>query len=60
MSLSPEAIARESRVNRRAATQPNFTFPLILLCLALALIVISSVFRPVSLETPGMESFLGP
>jgi len=59
MSLSPEAIARELRLNRPAATQANFTFPLILLCIALALIVISSVFSPVTLETPGIEKFPG-
>ena len=60
MSLSPEAIARELRANRPAATQANFTFPLLLLCVALALIVISSVLSPATLDTTGIESFLGP
>jgi hypothetical protein len=60
MSLSPEVMARELRVNRPAATQANFTFPLVLLCVALVLIVISSVFGPVPVETTGIESLLGP
>jgi hypothetical protein len=35
-----------------------FTFPLILVCVALALILIFAIFSPVNLETPGIESFL--
>jgi hypothetical protein len=58
MSLSPDAISREVQVSQPDATQVSFAFPLILVCVALALILISAVFSPVNLGTPGIESFL--
>jgi hypothetical protein len=58
MSLSPDAISREVQVSQLNATQASFAFPLILVCVALALVLISAVFSPVTLETPGIESFL--
>jgi hypothetical protein len=56
MSLSPDAISREVRVSQPDGT--SFAFPLILVCIALALILISAVFSPITLETAGIESFL--
>jgi hypothetical protein len=58
MSLSPDAISREVQVSQLNATQASFAFPLILVCVALALVLISAVFSPVTLETPGIEGFL--
>ena len=58
MSLSPDAISREVQLRHLDAAQASFAFPLILVCVALALILISAVFSPVNLETPGIESFL--
>jgi hypothetical protein len=58
MSLSPDAISREVRVSQPDGTRASFVFPLILVCIALALILISAVFSPVTLETAGIESFL--
>ena len=55
--LSPDAISRV-QVGKPDATQSSFAFPLILVCVALALILISAVFSPVTLETPSIEGFL--
>jgi hypothetical protein len=55
MSLSPDTIARRAQVSR---TDETFAFPLILLCVALVLILISAVFSRVTLGTTGTESFL--
>jgi hypothetical protein len=61
MSLSPDAISRVERVSQPNGTQASFVFPLILVCIALALILISAVFSSVTLETAGIESFpVGP
>jgi hypothetical protein len=58
MSLSPDTTSSVGQARRRDATQTTFVFPMILFCVALALILISAVFSPITLETPGIESFL--
>lgn len=58
MSVSPYAISRELRVSQPDATQESVVIPVVLGCIALALILISAVFSPVTLEMPGIESFL--
>jgi hypothetical protein len=58
MSLSPNVISSVPRVSQPYATQESFVFPVVLVCIALALILISAVFSPVTLETPGIESLM--
>jgi hypothetical protein len=56
VSISPDAISREAQVSQTG--QASFAFPLFLVCVALILILISAAFSPVTVETPGIESFL--
>ena len=58
MSLSPDAMSRKVGISQPDGRQARSVFPLILVCIALALILISAVFSPVTLETAGSESFL--
>lgn len=54
MSLSPDAISRKVQVSQPNAALASFAFPLILVCVALALILTYAVFYP----APGIDSFL--
>jgi hypothetical protein len=58
MSLSRNAVLHEVRVGQSERTHGGFVFPQILVCVSLALILISAVFSPVNLETAGIENFL--
>jgi hypothetical protein len=61
MSLSSNAVSHKVPVGQSERTHAGFVFPLILVCVALALILISAVFSPVNLETAGTENFpVGP
>jgi hypothetical protein len=57
MSLSDKAAHGISLV-RLHQPSSGFAFPLVLVCVALALIIVSAVFFPVTLEAPGAESVL--
>jgi hypothetical protein len=54
----PESYFERAKSKPTLRTQESFVFPVVLGCIALALILISAVFSPVTLETPGIESFL--
>jgi hypothetical protein len=58
MSLSPNAISPPAQISRQSTTQTYLAFPLILMCVALILILVSAVFSPVTLATVGAEGFL--
>ncbi len=55
MSLSPDVISRKVQVSQPNAALTSFALPLILVCVALALFLISAVFSPAA---PGIDSFL--
>jgi hypothetical protein len=58
MSLSEKAAANKISLARSHQTPVGFAFPLLLVCIALALILASATFSPVALDPPGAESFL--
>jgi hypothetical protein len=58
MSLSEKAASNGIALPRSRHAPTNFAFPLMLVCFALALILVSAVFSPVTLQAPGNESFL--
>jgi hypothetical protein len=49
---------RRQKVDDAKAAPMAFTFPLLLACVALVLILISAFCFPAVLETPGIESFM--
>jgi hypothetical protein len=49
---------RRQEASDAKAAPMAFTFPLLLACVALVLILISAFFFPAVLETPGIESFM--
>ena len=56
MSLSEKAAANSlAHSHQRPA---GLAFPLVLVCVALALVLVSAVYSPVTLDPPGVESFL--
>lgn len=58
MSLSEKAAANDVSLARSNHPSASFAFPLVLVCIALALILASAVFSPITLEAPGAESLL--
>jgi hypothetical protein len=54
----PEADIARPRKNQSKASTPTVVIPLVLVCLAVALILISAFLIPASLQTPGIESFM--
>ena len=55
--LAPSTPGRQ-KVGDAEAAPMAFTLPLLLASVALALILISALFFPAVLETPGLESFM--
>jgi hypothetical protein len=49
---------RRQEARDAKAASMAFTFPLLLACVALVLILVSAFFFPAVLETPGIESFM--
>jgi hypothetical protein len=61
MSLSHNAIAANIVTDHQKRSQSGPIFPLILVCTALALFVISTAVLPVTLNAPGaVNVFVGP
>ena len=58
MSLSEKAASNGISFAHSHHASSGFAFPLVLVCVALALILVSAVFSPVTLDAPGAESFL--
>jgi hypothetical protein len=58
MLVSPKPISRDLERTQSKASTPTVVIPLVLVCLAVALILISAFLIPASLQTPGIESFM--
>ncbi len=58
MSLSQKATWHHAEIERTDHMQGGFAFPLVLVFIALALILLSAVFSPVTLDTAGADYFL--
>jgi hypothetical protein len=58
MLVSPKPISRDLQRTQSKSPSSAIVFPLVLICLALALILISAFLIPPSLQTPGIESFM--
>jgi hypothetical protein len=58
MLVSPKPISRDLEKTQPKAPTPTVVIPLVLVCLAVAVILISAFVIPPSLQTPGIESFM--
>jgi hypothetical protein len=58
MSLSEKAASNDISLARSHHAPARFAFPLVLVCVALALILVSVIFPPVAVDAPSAESFL--
>jgi hypothetical protein len=58
MSLSEKAAANKISLARSHQATVGVVFPLLLVCVALAIILASAISYPVALDPPGAESLL--
>jgi hypothetical protein len=59
MSISEKAVSSGISLAHSQRSSAGYAFPLVLVCVALVLILVSAIISPVGLDAPGAaESFL--